>query len=88
MTTGYYKRGNTMVNGFLHTEGRLIKNEAGETVILRGWAMGGWMVVEGYLNSGIGFGLGHGMTPLDGDPKRTIYNQRFEWLLHVERQLF
>lgn len=78
MTTGYYKRGNTMVNGFLHTEGRLIKNEAGETVILRGWAMGGWMVVEGYLNSGIGFGLGHGMTPLDGDPKRTIYNQRFD----------
>jgi len=35
--------------GFLKTEGKLIVNEAGESVILRGMGLGGWMVQEGYM---------------------------------------
>lgn len=45
------KRG---VNGFLHTEGRRMVNEAGETVILTGWGTGNWMNPEGFMVSGVG----------------------------------
>lgn len=45
------KRG---INGFLHTEGRKIVNEAGETVILTGWGTGNWMNPEGFMVSGVG----------------------------------
>lgn len=72
-TLPYGARGNSMVRGYLHTDGRRIRNEEGETVILKGWAAGGWMVPEGYLQSGIGGGFG--MTPLDGS---VAYNIRFD----------
>jgi hypothetical protein len=35
--------------GFLKTEGRLIVNERGEKVILRGMGLGGWMLQESYM---------------------------------------
>ncbi len=35
--------------GFLKAEGRLIVNEKGEKVILRGIGLGGWMLQEGYM---------------------------------------
>ncbi len=41
------------VNGFLHTEGRKMVNGNGEKVILRGWALGGWLNPEGYMNGGV-----------------------------------
>jgi hypothetical protein len=35
--------------GFLKTKGTAIVNEKGETVILRGMGLGGWMLQEGYM---------------------------------------
>jgi endoglucanase len=35
--------------GFLKTNGKLIVNEKGEKVILRGMGLGGWMLQEGYM---------------------------------------
>lgn len=35
--------------GFLHAQGRLIVNERGEKVILRGMGLGGWMLQESYM---------------------------------------
>lgn len=40
--------------GFLKTKGKLIVNEKGDKVILRGMGLGGWMLQEGYM-----FKLGH-----------------------------
>lgn len=34
---------------FLRTNGKAIVNEAGDTVLLRGMGLGGWMVQEGYM---------------------------------------
>lgn len=38
-----------MGQGFLKADGRLIVNEKGSTVILRGIGLGGWMLQEGYM---------------------------------------
>ena len=35
--------------GFLHTSNKLIVDGNGEKVILRGVALGGWLVPEGYM---------------------------------------
>ncbi|MHA4809230.1 glycoside hydrolase family 5 protein [Flavitalea flava] len=35
--------------GYLRAEGKLIVNEKGEKVILRGMGLGGWMLQEGYM---------------------------------------
>lgn len=35
--------------GFLQTDGQAIVNENGDTVILRGMGLGGWMLQEGYM---------------------------------------
>lgn len=35
--------------GYLRTQGTAIVNEQGDTVILRGMGLGGWMVQEGYM---------------------------------------
>ncbi len=41
------------VKGFLHTDGRRMVNEDGDTIILRGWGAGGWLNPEGYMNAGV-----------------------------------
>ena len=41
--------GKGMGQGFLKAQGRLIVNEKGEKVILRGIGLGGWMLQEGYM---------------------------------------
>jgi len=35
--------------GFLKAKGRIIVNDRGEKVILRGMGLGGWMLQEGYM---------------------------------------
>ena len=35
--------------GFLHTNGKAIVDGSGDTVILRGMGLGGWMIQEGYM---------------------------------------
>lgn len=37
------------IKGFLHTEGRKIKNGAGEEILLTGWGLGNWLLQEGYM---------------------------------------
>src|SRR5687768_6403490 len=39
----------TFGQGFLKADGKLIVNEKGEKVILRGMGLGGWMLQEGYM---------------------------------------
>src|ERR1700727_258689 len=41
--------GEGTAQGFLKAQGRLIVNEKGEKVILRGIGLGGWMLQEGYM---------------------------------------
>ena len=41
------------VKGFLHTDGRKMVNENGETVVLRGWGVGSWMNPEGFMIGGV-----------------------------------
>ena len=38
-----------LANGFLKTEGRIIVNENNEKVVLKGFGLGGWLVLEGYI---------------------------------------
>ena len=40
---------------FLSTSGKSIVNEMGDTIILRGMGLGGWMVQEGYMMAPGGF---------------------------------
>jgi len=40
---------------FLRTNGKAIVNESGDTVILRGMGLGGWMLQEGYMMQTAGF---------------------------------
>ena len=46
------------VKGFLHADGRKMRNGDGEEFILRGWATGNWMNPEGFMVSGVRMGLG------------------------------
>lgn len=39
----------TLAQGFLRADGKRIVNEKGETVLLRGIGLGGWMLQEGYM---------------------------------------
>lgn len=41
--------------GFLSTNGKAIVNETGDTVLLRGMGLGGWMLQEGYMMHTTGF---------------------------------
>lgn len=40
---------------FLRTNGKVIVNESGDTVLLRGMGLGGWMLQEGYMMQTSGF---------------------------------
>jgi aryl-phospho-beta-D-glucosidase BglC (GH1 family) len=40
---------------FLSTNGKAVVNESGETVLLRGMGLGGWMLQEGYMMQTSGF---------------------------------
>ena len=46
---------NSLSQNFLKTEGKQIVNENGDTILLRGMGLGGWMVQEGYMMSPNGF---------------------------------
>ncbi|MBQ8640187.1 MAG: cellulase family glycosylhydrolase [Lachnospiraceae bacterium] len=38
-----------MINGFLHTEGKKIVDGQGKEVLLTGWGLGNWLLMEGYM---------------------------------------
>ena len=41
--------------GFLKTDGKAIVNDSGDTILLRGMGLGGWMLQEGYMLQTAGF---------------------------------
>lgn len=43
------KYSNRLVSGFLHTDGRVMRNGNGEEILLRGWGAGNWTNPEGFL---------------------------------------
>jgi len=40
---------NLSAQSYLSTHGQAIVNENGDTIILRGMGLGGWMLQEGYM---------------------------------------
>jgi len=40
---------NLQAQSYLSTHGQAIVNESGDTIILRGMGLGGWMLQEGYM---------------------------------------
>ena len=42
-------------NNLLSTNGKAIVNQNGDTIILRGMGLGGWMLQEGYMLQTAGF---------------------------------
>ncbi|MBX2877314.1 MAG: carbohydrate-binding protein [Saprospiraceae bacterium] len=46
---------NLSAQGFLSTQGKHIVNENGDTIILKGMGLGGWMLQEGYMLQTAGF---------------------------------
>lgn len=45
-----------LLHGFLKTDGRIIVDEVGNKVVMRGFGLGGWTVLEGYMWNYHGFG--------------------------------
>lgn len=43
-----------VVKGFLDVDGKRIINEDGETVLLKGWGLGNWLLCEGYMWKSMG----------------------------------
>ena len=43
------KTSNTLVQGFLHAQGRQTVNGMGQPIVLRGWGAGNWMNPEGFM---------------------------------------
>ena len=68
--------------GFLHTSNKLIVDGNGEKVILRGVALGGWLVPEGYMfqipGSGSPTTIRKKIVDLIGETETEKYYQKFE----------
>jgi endoglucanase len=75
--------------GFLKAQGRLIVNEKGEKVILRGIGLGGWMLQEGYMlklgKIGPQFRIREKITELVGPEKAAAFYDR--WLANDIRKI-
>lgn len=75
--------------GFLKAQGRLIVNEKGEKVILRGIGLGGWMLQEGYMlklgKVGPQYRIREKITELVGPEKAAAFYDR--WLANDIRKV-
>ena len=75
---------------FLNTSGKSIVNQNGDTIILRGMGLGGWMVQEGYMMapggfSGTQFQIRDNITDLIGEEEtEKFYNK---WLSNHVRKI-
>ena len=75
---------------FLKTSGRNIINQNGDTIVLRGMGLGGWMVQEGYMMapggfSGTQFQIRDNITDLIGEEEtEKFYNK---WLNNHVRKI-
>ncbi len=70
--------------GFLKTKGKTIINGKGETVILRGMGLGGWMLQEGYMfklsNLGQQYRIKEKIIDVVGEEKANLFYD--QWLTH------
>ena len=75
--------------GFLKTNGQAIVNENGDTIILRGMGLGGWMLQEGYMMQTAGFAgaqyqIRNKIEALIGEGKTDLFYEK--WLEnHVQK---
>jgi endoglucanase len=74
----------TFAQGFLQQKGKAIVNGKGDTVILRGMGLGGWMLQEGYMfrlsNLGQQYRIKAKITEVVGAEKANYFYE--QWLLH------
>jgi endoglucanase len=74
--------------GFLKTKGKIIVNEKGEKVILRGMGLGGWMLQEGYMfrvsNLGQQYKIKAAIEDLVGAAETNIFYEK--WLTNNTRR--
>lgn len=75
--------------GFLKAQGKIIVNEKGEKIILRGMGLGGWMLQEGYMfklsNIGQQYRIKDKIEALVGPQKTEAFYQ--QWLLNHTRKI-
>ena len=68
-------------SGILRTDGRIIINENNEKVILKGFGLGGWLVLEGYMWNFPGFGstttMENAVIDLLGEQKADLFFERY-----------
>lgn len=74
--------------GFLKANGKIIVNEKGEKIILRGMGLGGWMLQEGYMFHVSNLGQQHrikaGIQDLIGPEKTAVFYEK--WLSNNTRK--
>lgn len=75
--------------GFLKAKGRLIVDEKGNKVILRGMGMGGWMLQEGYMFRLANLGQQHNIKAHIEEVAGAEYTTRFydKWLSNHTRKI-
>ncbi|GAB2706367.1 hypothetical protein GCM10027037_35810 [Mucilaginibacter koreensis] len=75
--------------GFLKANGRIITNEKGQKVILRGMGLGGWMLQEGYMFRLSNLGQQHKIRAAIEDVAGPEYTTRFyeKWLANHTRKI-
>ena len=70
-----------MSSGILRTDGRVILNDNNEKVILKGFGLGGWLVLEGYMWNYPGFGstttMENAVEYLLGEQKKNEFFERY-----------
>ena len=70
-----------MSSGILRTDGRVILNDNNEKIILKGFGLGGWLVLEGYMWSYPGFGstttMENAVEYLLGEQRKNEFFERY-----------
>ena len=78
-------------SGILKTDGRIIINENNEKVILKGFGLGGWLVLEGYMWNFPGFGstttMENAVIDLLGEQKADQFFERYRSNYITEKEI-
>jgi hypothetical protein len=89
LLTFFFLPSQSYSQGFLKADGRIIVNDKGEKVILRGMGMGGWMLQEGYMfrlgNIGRQYKIKAAISDLVGPEKTKLFYDR--WLSQHTRKI-
>ena len=78
-------------SGILRTDGRIIVNDNDEKVILKGFGLGGWLVLEGYMWNYPGFGstttMENAIKHLLGEEKTNQFFDRYRSNYITEKEI-